>query len=439
MNIAFEKNVLPNGLRVLVHKDTTTPMAAFNLLYDVGARDEHPEHTGLAHLLEHLMFSGTRRFPDFDKVIEGVGGENNAFTNNDFTNYYLQMPKAHLEVAFEVESDRMRHLVLSQKKVDIQKNVVIEEFKERYLNRPYGDVDLLLRPLCYTRHPYAWATIGKETAHIADMPLTEIKAFYDRYYRPDHAILAVAGPVEPGEVFALADKWFGGIPAGGQTPRQLPIEPAQTAARHLEVVRDVPYSTFYKAYHIGPRMSQDFYVFDLVSDLFSNGKSSRFYVELVKKQRLFNELDAYVSGDIEPGTFYIKGRLNDGVGYAEAEAALQAQLDLLVAQCPPAHEMEKVKNKLETALLFSNLKALDKATNLCYFELMGGAENLSVEMERYQAIDGPQMQEAVARCLRKENASTLYYTASEAGRAALAAESPGMEDDFDGDAEEEKA
>lgn len=411
MNIPFEKKVLDNGLRVLVHKDTTTPMAAFNLLYDVGAKDEHPSHTGLAHLLEHLMFGGTRRFPDFDEVIEGAGGENNAFTNNDFTNYYLQMPKDRLELAFEVESDRMRNLVLSPKKVNIQKDVVIEEFKERYLNRPYGDVDLLLRPLCYTRHPYAWATIGKETAHIADMPIAEIKAFYNRYYRPDNAILAVAGPVEAEEVFALSEKWFGCIPSGGVAPRAVTPEPEQTEARRMEVVRDVPYSTLYKVYHIGERMSPDFYVFDLISDLFSNGKSSRFYVELVKKQRLFNELDAYVSADIEPGTFYIRGRLNEGVGYKEAEAALQAQIDTLATQLPSDHELEKIKNKLETALLFSNLKALDKATNLCYFELMGGAGNLSAEMEKYAAVDGRRMQAAVRRYLREENATTLYYTA----------------------------
>lgn len=418
MNIPFEKRVLANGLKVLVHKDTTTPMAAFNLLYDVGSKDENPAHTGLAHLLEHLMFGGTRRFPDFDEVIEGAGGENNAFTNNDFTNYYLQMPKDRLELAFEVESDRMRNLVLSPKKVGIQKDVVIEEFKERYLNRPYGDVDLLLRPLCYTRHPYAWATIGKETAHIADMPMAEIKAFYNRYYRPDNAILAVAGPVEAEEVFALSEKWFGGIPAGGVAPRVVTPEPEQTGARRLEVVRDVPYSTLYKVYHIGERMSPDFYVFDLISDLFSNGKSSRFYVELVKKQRLFNELDAYVSADIEPGTFYIRGRLNEGVGYAEAEAALQAQIDTLATQLPSDHELEKIKNKLETALLFSNLKALDKATNLCYFELMGGAGNLSAEMEKYAAVDGRRMQAAVKRYLREENATTLYYTAKAQTKAS---------------------
>ena len=418
MNIPFEKRVLANGLKVLVHKDTTTPMAAFNLLYDVGSKDENPAHTGLAHLLEHLMFGGTRRFPDFDEVIEGAGGENNAFTNNDFTNYYLQMPKDRLELAFEVESDRMRNLVLSPKKVGIQKDVVIEEFKERYLNRPYGDVDLLLRPLCYTRHPYAWATIGKETAHIADMPMAEIKAFYNRYYRPDNAILAVAGPVEAEEVFVLSEKWFGGIPAGGVAPRVVTPEPEQTGARRLEVVRDVPYSTLYKVYHIGERMSPDFYVFDLISDLFSNGKSSRFYVELVKKQRLFNELDAYVSADIEPGTFYIRGRLNEGVGYAEAEAALQAQIDTLATQLPSEHELEKIKNKLETALLFSNLKALDKATNLCYFELMGGAGHLSAEMEKYAAVDGRRMQTAVKRYLREENATTLYYTAKAQTKAS---------------------
>lgn len=431
MNIAFEKKVLANGLTVLVHQDTTTPMAAFNLLYDVGSKDENPQHTGLAHLLEHLMFSGTRRFPDYDKVIEGVGGENNAFTNNDFTNYYLQLPKDRLEVAFEVESDRMRNLVLSLRKIDIQKDVVVEEFKERYLNRPYGDVDLLLRPLCYTQHPYAWSTIGKETSHISLMPSDEIKAFYDRYYRPDNAILAVAGPVDADEVFKLSEKWFGRIAPGGFQKRVVVPEPPQTAARHLEVKRDVPHSTLYKAYHITSRMSPEFYVFDLISDLFSNGKSSRFYVELVKRQRLFNELDAYVSADIEPGTFFIKGRMNEGVGYAEAEAAIQAQIDHLATHLPDEQELKKIKNKSETSLLFSNLKALDKATNLCYFELMGGAEALSSEMEQYEAVDGARMQQAVRQYLREDNASTLYYTASEKGKAMAAAADFDEADDDD--------
>lgn len=409
MKIDFSSAILPNGMKVLVHKDTTTPMVAFNLLYDVGSKDEDPNYTGLAHLLEHLMFSGSKNVKDFDKELEEIGGENNAFTNNDFTNYYIHLPKEHLEVAFRIESDRMRNLTLSDAKIKVQKGVVCEEYKERYLNRPYGDADLLLRPVCYKKHPYLWSTIGKNIEVIEQMPIKEIRRFYESYYMPNNAILSVAGPVEAEEIFEMSNKWFGSIEPKPRPVRLWIPEPIQSKARKIEVERDVPSSAIYKVYHMSERMSPDFYGFDLISDLFSNGKSSRFYVELVKKQRLFNDINAYVSADIEPGTFVISGHLKNGVSYEKAEAAIKEQIQILSETEPELHELEKIKNKLESSLLFSNLKAIDKATNLCYFELMGQAENLSDEMEKYEKTDGKSMQKLVKQYLKEENSSTLYY------------------------------
>ncbi|MEG2666835.1 MAG: pitrilysin family protein, partial [Bacteroidales bacterium] len=299
MHIDYESCVLDNGLKVLVHKDTSTPIVAFNLLYDVGSKDEDPNKTGFAHLFEHLMFSGSKHVKDFDEELEKVGGENNAFTNNDFTNYYISIPKDNLETAFRLESDRMLSLSITEKKLKVQKGVVSEEFKERYLNQPYGDASLIMRPLCYVRHPYAWSTIGKDISHIESINLEDVKIFYHTYYRPDNAILVVAGDVEALDIFERSQKWFGGIPRGNRPLRKLPVEPIQTRARHACVYREVPSDAIYKAYHIGARMEEDFYTFDLISDVFSNGKSSRFYVELVKNQRLFNDLNAYVSADID--------------------------------------------------------------------------------------------------------------------------------------------
>ncbi|MDE6493982.1 MAG: insulinase family protein [Bacteroidales bacterium] len=411
MQINYRETVLDNGLKVLVHTDRSTAMVAFNLIYDVGAKDEDPQRTGFAHLFEHLMFGGSKNVKDFDMELEKVGASNNAFTNNDFTNYYITVPPDALQVAFRVESDRMRDLTLTPRKLEVQKGVVIEEFKERCLNQPYGDSDLLVRPLCYRKHPYAWSTIGKKIEHIEQVTLAEVKSFYNTFYKPDNAILTVAGPVEADAVFEMARQWFGAIPKGNRPPRRLPQEPVQTKARTKTVGRKVPADAIYKTFHMGPRMSDDFYVFDLVSDILSNGESSRFYTSLVKEKKLFNSINAYVSGDIEPGMFLVSGFLEEGVDFARAEDAVNQEIERLMLEPVRESELEKVKNKLETALLFSNMKAIDKAMNLGYFELMGSAAALNAEDGRYRGVTALQIQEAVKRCLTPANSSTLYYQA----------------------------
>lgn len=411
MQIDYKETVLENGLKVQVHTDRNTAMVAFNLIYDVGSKDEDPEKTGFAHLFEHLMFSGSRHVKDFDAELDKVGAANNAFTNNDFTNYYITILPDALETAFRVESDRMRYLTITRKKLDVQKGVVVEEFKERCLNQPYGDADLLIRPLCYQTHPYAWSTIGKKPEHIESVTLDDVRRFYETYYKPDNAILTVAGPVEPEAVFEMARRWFGSIPGGHRVPRRLPVEEPQTAARRSEVERKVPTDVLYKAFHIDRRMSPDFYVFDLVSDILSNGESSRFYTSLVKERKLFTSVNAYVSGDIEPGMFLVSGFLEKGVSFEKAEAAVNEEIDRMATEEVPEEELRKVKNKLETALLFSNMKALDKAMNLGYFELMGSAALLNEEDRKYREVRADEVRQAVSRCLCGSNCSTIYYKA----------------------------
>lgn len=411
MKIDYRGITLSNGLRVLVHTDPNTALVAFNLLYKVGAKDEDPQKTGFAHLFEHLMFSGSKHVKDYDEALDEVGGTSNAFTNNDFTDFYISLPKEVVETAFFVESDRMQNLTLSQKKLDVQKGVVIEEFKERCLNQPYGDTDMLLRPLSYRTHPYAWSTLGKEIAHIEAVSLQDVKNFYNMFYMPDNAILSVSGPVEPEEMFALAEKWFGNIPRGGRRQTPLPVEPVQREARRQTVERKVPSNAFYRTYHMGPRMSHDFYVFDLLSDLLSNGDSSRFYTRLVKERKLFSSLNAYVSGDMEPGLFLISGIMEDGVDFERAEQAVEEELARLGEEKVSEKELQKVKNKLETSLLFSNMKGLDKAMNLGYFEMMKSADVLSHEVEAYGAVTVDDIRRAARETFVSANSNTLYYKA----------------------------
>ena len=411
MKIDYRGITLSNGLRVLVHTDPNTALVAFNLLYKVGAKDEDPQKTGFAHLFEHLMFSGSKYVKDYDEALDEVGGTSNAFTNNDFTDFYISLPKEVVETAFFVESDRMQNLTLSQKKLDVQKGVVIEEFKERCLNQPYGDTDMLLRPLSYLTHPYAWSTLGKEIAHIEAVTLQDVKTFYNTFYMPDNAILSVSGPVEPEEMFALAEKWFGNIPRGGRMQNPLPAEPVQREARRRTVERKVPSNAFYRTYHMGPRMSHDFYVFDLLSDLLSNGDSSRFYTRLVKERKLFSSLNAYVSGDMEPGLFLISGIMEDGVDFERAEKAVEEELAKLGEEAVSGKELQKVKNKLETSLLFSNMKGLDKAMNLGYFEMMKSADVLSHEVEAYGAVTVDDIRKAARETFVSANSNTLYYKA----------------------------
>jgi zinc protease len=412
--IKFEEFTLKNGLRVLVHEDHATPMVAVNILYDVGARDEDPEQTGFAHLFEHLMFGGSKHIPQYDTPLQRVGGENNAFTSNDITNYHLTLPAINLETAFWLESDRMLQLAFSEKSLEVQRQVVIEEFKQRYLNQPYGDVWLKLRPLAYRVHPYRWATIGKELSHIEHAQMDDVKAFFQKFYHPSNAILAVAGDVKVAEVKRLAEKWFGPIPSQTKVQRNLPQEPLQTEARRLEVEAQVPNDSIYIAFHGVDRLHPLYYAMDLITDILSRGTSSRLYQALVKERPLFSEINAYITGSIDNNLVIVEGKPLPGIGLEEAEASIWEQLQGFIAEPLQEEELEKVKNKTESLLAFSELAILDKAMNLAYFKLLGIPERVNEEAERYQSVTIAQIQNLATDIFRKENSSTLLYKSLQA-------------------------
>lgn len=400
---------------MIFHRDPDTPMAAFNLLYDVGARDEDPGQTGFAHLFEHLMFEGSANIDGFDRHLQRAGGENNAFTTNDITNYYITLPAQNLETAFWLESDRMLGLAFSEEKLAIQKQVVAEEFMQSYLNQPYGDTWLLLRPLAYRVHPYRWATIGESIDHIRSADLQQVKDFFHTHYHPGNAILSVAGNLEAERVFGLAEKWFGNL--SRQTPQQrnLPAEPLQTAERRLKVERDVPATQIYLAFHCRERGHPNFFATDLLSDLLANGESSRLVRKLVKEEKLFSEVNAYLTGSLDPGLFVVHAKLHDGLEVEKAEDALWKELQGLAMQEPGERELEKVKNKVEAAHTFSESNALAKAMNLAYYELMGGAERLNQLMEEYKLVQPEHVRELAGSLFRLEKASVLHYLAVESG------------------------
>ncbi len=407
--IPFEKFVLPNGLRVIVQEDHTSPMAVLNIIYDVGAKDENPDQTGFAHLFEHLMFGGSVNIPSYDEPLQRVGGENNAFTNNDFTNYYIQVPAVNIETAFWLESDRMLSLAFSEKSLEVQRNVVIEEFKQRYLNQPYGDVWLKLKPLAYQVHPYQWATIGKEISHIENAKIADVKAFFAKHYNPSNAVLVVAGAVTLAEVKSLCDKWFSPIPTGIKYERNLPDEPIQLAERSLKVYAKVPTDAIYKAFHIDSRLSGLYNTADLISDILSRGESSRLYQSLVKNKRIFSEINAYISGDIEPGLLIVEGKLMPGITMEQADESIWIALDEMKTDTVPVREMQKNINKLVSAFVFGEMSLLNKAMNLAYYELLGDANLINVELEQYQQITVEAIQAYAKQIFRKENCATLYY------------------------------
>ncbi len=407
--IEFDKFTLNNGLRVLVHKDSSSPIVAMNILYDVGARDEDPERTGFAHLFEHLMFGGSKNIPVYDEPLQKVGGENNAFTNNDITNYYLTLPANNLETGFWLESDRMMALDFSQKSLDIQKNVVIEEYKQRYLNQPYGDVSLLLRPLSYKVHPYRWPTIGESIDHIKNATLNDVKSFFYSHYAPNNAILSISGNVETEQIYKLTEKWFGAIEKRDIAVRKLDKEPKQTGARELTEKRDVPSNAIYMAFHMCDRKSELYHATDLLSDILSNGLSSRLYQSLVKEKRLFSNINGYISGSIDPGQFIISGNLMNGISVDEAIKATNYQLEKLKLKEIPDEELVKVKNKLESSLVFSEISILNKAMNLGYYELLGNAQLANMEIDKYRKVTPGKMQTIAQELFDSQNSSTLYY------------------------------
>jgi len=409
--IRFEKECLQNGLKVLVHEDRSTPLAAVNLLYDVGARDEDPGLTGLAHLFEHLMFGGSVNIPVFDTPVQSAGGENNAFTNNDFTDYYLTLPADNIETGFWLESDRMLGLDFSRRNLEIQKSVVAEEYRQRYLNQPYGDIMLKLRPLAYKIHPYRWPTIGMDISHIEKTDLENIRQFFYSHYAPNNAILSVTGNVDPSNIFRLAEKWFGPIEKRDIAKRALPVEPDQTEERSLTLKRDVPADALYKTWHICPRKSVDFHTLDLLTDILAGGESGRLNKILVRQKKLFSEINAYLSGEIDPGLLILNGRLMHGVDFSDAGKAV----DEIITDIRDIHvkqeEMEKVKNKFEASWVFSNTQILNKALNLSFYELLGKTDELNKEVERYREVTQEMVTEAARKYLSRENCSTIYYKA----------------------------
>lgn len=394
---------------MIVHEDHSLPTAVLNILYDVGARDENPEKTGFAHLFEHLMFGGSVNIPVFDEPLQRVGGVNNAFTSNDLTNYYDQLPSANIETAFWLESDRMLSLAFSDKSLDVQRNVVMEEFKQRYLNQPYGDTQLRLRPLVYKNHPYRWSTIGKELAHIEQVQMEDVKAFFHKHYNPLNAIMVIAGDVNTPEMLALAEKWFGPIASGEKYTRSLPVEPKQEGRREETVYSDVPLDAIYMAYRISARLDPSYYATELITDLLSQGNSSRLYIELVKNKSLFSEIHAYISQDLDPGMLIVEGKIRTGVSVQDAEAAIKAELQKLCDTAPTEDELVKVKNKLESTMVFSELNLLDRCINLAYFELLGDATLVNAQMERYLAVSPEEIRHTAASIFTDSQCSVLYY------------------------------
>jgi predicted Zn-dependent peptidase len=409
--VKFNRFTLDNGLRVIVNEDKTTPMAVLNILYDVGARDEDPEQTGFAHLFEHLMFGGSVNIPNYDEPLQRVGGENNAFTSNDITNYYITLPSVNLETAFWLESDRMLSLAFSEKSLEVQRNVVMEEFKQRYLNQPYGDVWLNLRPMVYKTHPYRWATIGKELSHIENAQIADVKAFFKKHYNPQNAIMVVGGDVDTEQVKLLAEKWFGPIPAGQKYHRDLPQEKPQHEARRQTITAKVPLNSIYIAFQMGDRMNEAYYVTDLISDMLSRGNSSRLFKTLIKEKQIFSEVHAYMTGSLDTGMFVVDGKPLPGISIETAEAAIWEELEKLKAEQVPVDELTKVKNKTESTMVFSEISLLDNAMNLAWFELLGDAELLNAETARYLAITAQQVQHQAQTMFVKENSSTLIYLA----------------------------
>ena len=407
--INFKRFTLENGLRVLVHQDNSTPLVAMNILYDVGSKDEDPSMTGLAHLFEHLMFGGSVNIPEYDRPLQMVGGENNAFTNNDITNYYLTVPSENIETGFWLESDRMHGLDFSQKNLDTQKNVVIEEFNQRYLNQPYGDAILKLRPLAYKVHPYKWPAIGMDINHVAGVDLENVKEFFFSHYAPNNAILSITGKITFETALELSSRWFGPLPKRDIRPRNLPPEPEQNEERSAVIESDVPSDALYKVWHIGPRNSPDFHTLDLVTDFLAGGESGRLQTKLVRDKKLFSEINAYLTSDIEPGLIVMQGKLMKAVDLTEADESVNEVINGLQNRDHIEEEMEKVRNKFESSTVFSNTSILNKAVGLAQYELLGNPDLINMEVEAYRSVTREMVAEAGEKYFRPSNCSTIYY------------------------------
>lgn len=409
--IPYRRKTLANGLTVLANRDRQSKLAAVNMLYKVGARNENPSRTGFAHLFEHLMFRGTRAVPNFDLPVQMASGDNNAFTNNDYTDFYMTLPAANIETALWLESDRIEGLEITPEKLETEKKVVIEEYRQRYLNQPYGDQNLLLRALAYKVHPYRWAAIGLTPDHIAEATLDDVEAFYRAHYHPSNAVLSLSADMDEERMLDLAEKWFGGLPDRPSAAEPIPQEPPQREARRQEVERDVPATTVTVAYPMGSRTSEDFYTADLVSDLLSGGDSSRLYTHLVKERRLLSSVNAYITGDLDPGLFVFTGQLLPETTPEQAEAAFRDEIETLGRTPAADREMQKVKNKFEANTLFGEINVMNKAMNLGFYEMLGDPELINRETELYRAVTPEAIMEFCGRVLRPEHSSTLIYRA----------------------------
>ena len=407
--IQFNRFVLQNGLRVLVHEDHSTPMAVVNVMYDVGSRDEQEEKTGFAHLFEHLMFGGSIHIKDYDEPLQRAGGENNAYTTNDLTNYYCQLPAENIETAFWLESDRMLSLAFSKKSLEVQRKVVCEEFKEHYINKPYGDIWHKMRALAYKVHPYRWMTIGKELKHVEDATIEDVKHFFFKHYRPVNAILVVAGKVQTEEIRRLAEKWFGDIPSGEKYQRHLPAEPKQQQPGLLEIKADVPLDAFIKTWHMGGRLDREYYIADLISEILGGGASSRMYQALVKERQLFSNLDCYHFGTVENGLLTVEGKLVKGVTMAEAEKAVNEEIEKIRNEAVSESELQKVKNKTESVIAFEDMSVMNRANSLAFYELLGDASLMNTELDRYNEITAADILSYSKILFDENNSNTIHY------------------------------
>lgn len=408
--IHFKRTLLKNGLTVLCNTDKNTPFVSVNVLYKVGARNEQDTRTGFAHLFEHLMFGGSAHVKDYDHHVQIAGGDSNAYTTNDLTNYYITIPAENIETALWLESDRMTALNFSQHALDIQKQVVVEEFKQRYLNNPYGDVWLKLRPLAYQIHPYRWPTIGMSPEHIEKATLKDVEDFYHCYYAPNNAIISLSGNIETDKAFALVEKWFGDIPPHYSPIQEIPCEPLQQQERRLVIPdNDVPADAIYKVYHMGGRTSENFYICDIISDILSNGQSSRLYVNLLKNSRLFSTIDAYISGDRDPGLFIFSGKLSEGTTIEQADQAIEEEIEKFIRNSISERELQKVIHKTESRISFSEINYQTKATNLAFFEFLNNVNLINTEASHYTAVTPEKIKTTAIETFRKENSSTLWY------------------------------
>ena len=407
--IQFEKFQLDNGLKVLVHQDTSTPMAVVNVLYNVGAKDEDPAKTGFAHLFEHLMFGGSVNIPVYDEPLQRAGGENNAYTTNDLTNYYCQIPAENIETAFWLESDRMLSLAFSKKSLEVQRKVVCEEFKEHYINKPYGDAWHKMRSLAYTQHPYRWMTIGASLAHVEDATMEDVKDFFFQFYRPNNAILVVTGNVETEQVKQLAEKWFGPIAAGKPYVRNLPKEPVQEKTRSMDVRADVPLDMLMMTWHMGGRFDEGYHATDLITEVLGGGTSARLYEQLIKVKQIFSSIDCYHFGTVDPGLLVIEGKLVKGISMAVAEKAVLEEIEKIKNEILDAKEVQKVINKTESVICFEDMSIMNRAHSLAYYELLGDADLMNKELGMYQRVTPTMIQHTAQQIFQENNRNTLYY------------------------------